>query len=66
LHGLGIVLQPGALLADDIAAGRLVPVLPGWSYRTTPMSLIYVQDSRPTAKLRSIIDFLLQRFGPAD
>jgi DNA-binding transcriptional LysR family regulator len=66
LHGLGIVLQPEALLADDIAAGRLVPVLPGWSYRTTPMSLIYVQDSRPTAKLRSIIDFLLQRFGPAD
>ena len=64
LHGAGIVLQPEALLAEDIAAGRLVQVLPEWAYRTTPMYLIYAQDSRPTAKLRSIIDFLLERFGP--
>jgi hypothetical protein len=28
------------------------------------MHLIYAQDRRPTAKLRSIIDFLLERFGP--
>jgi len=66
LNGAGIVLQPEAMLADDIAAGRLVQVLPDWAYRTTPMYLIYAQDSRPTAKLRSIIDFLLERFGPAN
>ena len=66
LHGAGIVLQPEVLLADDIAAGRLVPVLPAWSYRPTPMYLIYAQDSRPTAKLRSVIDLLLKCFGPAD
>jgi len=64
LHGAGIVLQPEASLADDVAAGRLVPVLPAWSYVPTPMHLIYAQDRRPTAKLRSIIDFLLERFGP--
>ncbi len=64
LHGAGIVLQPESLLAEDIAAGRLVQVLPDWAYRTTPMYLIYAQDSRPTAKLRSVIDFLLERFGP--
>ncbi|AEK63015.1 LysR family transcriptional regulator [Collimonas fungivorans] len=66
LHGAGIVLQPEVLLADDIAAGRLVPVLPAWSYRPTPMYLIYRQDSRPTAKLRSVIDLLVKCFGPAD
>ena len=66
LHGAGIVLQPEVLLADDIAAGRLVPVLPAWSYRPTPMYLIYAQDSKPTAKLRSVIDLLLKYFGPAD
>ena len=65
LHGAGIVLQPEVLLADDIAAGRLVPVLSAWSYRPTPMYLIYAQDSRPTAKLRSVIDLLLKCFGPA-
>ncbi|HEY9102344.1 LysR family transcriptional regulator [Chitinimonas sp.] len=66
LHGAGIVLQPEVLLADDIAAGRLVRVLPDWSYKTTPTYLIYAQDSRPTAKLRSVIDFLLARFGPGE
>jgi DNA-binding transcriptional LysR family regulator len=65
LHGAGIVLQPEVLLADDVAAGRLVPVLPAWSYKPTPMYLIYAQDSRPTAKLRSVIDLLLKCFGPA-
>jgi len=63
LHGAGIVLQPEVLLADDIAAGHLDSVLPGWSYKPTPMYLIYPQDMRPTAKLRSVIDLLLQCFG---
>lgn len=63
LLGAGIVLQPEIVLADDIAAGRLIHVLPEWSFKPTPMYLIYAQDTRPTAKLRSVIDFLVQRFG---
>ena len=63
IHGVGIVLQPEMLLAEDITAGRLVPVLPAWSYKPTPMYLIYALDTRPTAKLRSVIDLLLQCFG---
>jgi len=63
LLGAGIVLQPEMSLAEDIAAGRLVQVLPKWSFKSTPMYLIYAQDARPTAKLRSMIDFLVQQFG---
>ena len=63
LHGVGIVLQPEVVLADDLAAGRLLPVLPAWSLMPSPMYLIYPQDRRPTAKLRSVVDFLLARFG---
>jgi DNA-binding transcriptional LysR family regulator len=63
LSGVGIVLQPEVVLADDLAAGRLIPVLPEWSLLPSPMYLIYPQDLRPTAKLRSVIDFLLTRFG---
>ncbi|UGB36825.1 LysR family transcriptional regulator [Frateuria soli] len=63
LSGIGIALQPEPLLADDLAAGRLVRVLPGWSLTPSPMHLIYAQDRRPTAKLRSAIDFLLARYG---
>jgi DNA-binding transcriptional LysR family regulator len=63
LHGAGIVLQPEVLLADDLAEGRLMAVLPEWAPPATPMHLLYAQDRRPTAKLRSMIEFLLERFG---
>ena len=63
LGGAGIVIQPEALLTEDLKAGRLVAVLPEWSYFPSPMSLIYAQDRRPTAKLRQTIDFLMDRFG---
>jgi DNA-binding transcriptional LysR family regulator len=63
ISGAGIVLQPELLLADDLAGGRLEPVLPAWSYKSVPMYLVYRQDRRPTAMLRSAIDFLIARFG---
>jgi DNA-binding transcriptional LysR family regulator len=63
LNGIGIVLQPETVLATDIAAGRLVRVLPQWSLMRSPMHLVYPQDHRPSAKLRSVIDFLMDRFG---
>ncbi|AUX94807.1 LysR family transcriptional regulator [Mixta gaviniae] len=63
LNHCGIVLQPESVLREDIAQGRLIQVLPGWSYKPTPMYLTYLQDHRPSAKLRSVIDFLMARFG---
>lgn len=63
LAGIGIALQPEAVLAGDLAEGRLLPVLPAWSLTPSPMYLIYPQDLYPTAKLRSAIDFLVKRFG---
>jgi len=62
VHGAGIALQPEALLASDLADGRLVAVLPDWSYVPSPTYLVYAQDRRPTAKLRAAIDFLMERF----
>jgi len=63
LCGAGIILQPEPLLADDLASGRLEPVLPDWSYKPVPMHLVYAHDRRPTAMLRSAIDLLMARFG---
>lgn len=34
-----------------------------WSYRPVQMYLIYVPNRRPTAMLRTVIDFLVERFG---
>ena len=65
LHGFGIVMQAEILLADDIAAGRLVPLLADYVPAPRPMHLVYARDRQPTPKLTTFIDFLLQRYGPA-
>lgn len=63
LSGAGITLQPELLLAADISEGRLEQVLPEWSYRPVPMFLVYAPNVRPTAMLRTAVDFLVSRFG---
>ena len=63
LSGAGIALQPELLLAADITEGRLERVLPEWSYKPVPMHLVYAPNRRPTAMLRTVIDFLMGRFG---
>lgn len=60
----GIILQPEVLLGEDLEAGRLVNVLPGWGSHPMPMNLLYPPDRRPTAKLRSVIEFLVATFPP--
>lgn len=64
LAGAGVILQPELLLGDDLAAGRLVHVLPGWGSTPRQMHLLYPPDRRPTAKLRSVIEHLLAAFPP--
>jgi len=63
LEGLGIILQPEGLLQDDIAAGRLVRVLPGYEAPSRPMHILFAPDRRPTPKLRSFIDAVVEAFG---
>jgi DNA-binding transcriptional LysR family regulator len=63
LQGVGLILQPEAVLADDVADGRLVQVLPRFAPPPRPMSLIYPRDRRPTSKMTTFIDFVLRRFG---
>ena len=65
LAGLGIVLQPEVLLAADLAAGRLVQLLPDVSMPSREAHLVYLPDRRPTPKLRALIDFVIGRFGQA-
>lgn len=63
LQGVGLVLQPEVVLADDVAAGRLVQVLPKFVPPPRPMTLLYPRDRRPTSKMTTFIDFVLRRFG---
>jgi DNA-binding transcriptional LysR family regulator len=61
LQGAGVVLQPELLLADDLAAGRLVPLLKAHAPRARPLQLVYQRQSAATPKLRSFIDFIIGR-----
>ena len=63
LHGMGIVLQPAILMEEDVRAGRLVRLFPGYSLPSRPMNLVYLQDRYRSPKLRSFVDFMAERFG---
>lgn len=63
LHGLGVVLQPAILLEDDVQAGRLVQLLPAHALPSRPMSVVYLPDRYRSPKLRSFVDFLVERFN---
>lgn len=64
LQGFGIVMQVEFQLAQDIAAGRLTPILAEHLPPARPMHLVYPRDRQPTPKLATFIDFMLERFGP--
>lgn len=57
--GLGVALLSDFELADDLAAGRLVQLLPQCSAFTRPLALVHLADRRMTAKLRRFIDLAL-------
>ncbi|MYM94913.1 LysR family transcriptional regulator [Duganella vulcania] len=59
----GIILQPLELLRDEITAGRLVTLLPNYEPIARPLHAVYAPDRRMTPKLRSFLDFAIQKFG---
>lgn len=63
LAGIGVLLQPRELVAQDLASGRLVHVLPEYKVPPRSMHILYAPDRRITPKLRSFIDFAVAAFG---
>ena len=65
LAGLGLLLQPSALVWDAIEDGRLVRLLPEYEAPDRPLHVLYAPDRRITPKLRSFINFAIEQFGPS-
>ncbi|HWW07226.1 LysR family transcriptional regulator [Collimonas sp.] len=63
VSGIGVVVQGDVLLESAIASGQLLQLLPAWDLPTRPIHLVRTRDARPTAKLRTFVDFLVQRLG---
>ncbi|KQN53789.1 MULTISPECIES: LysR family transcriptional regulator [unclassified Erwinia] len=65
LAGAGLILQPRILLAEDIAAGRLVELLQPWRQSSRPIHLLWRQDLSPSEKRRSFISWMREQLPAA-
>ena len=63
LRGLGIAMLPAMLVNDDLRAKRLSEVLPDYCAPERQLNLLYLRERRISPKLRSFIDFVVERFG---
>ncbi|MFU3884472.1 LysR family transcriptional regulator [Pseudomonas aeruginosa] len=61
--GMGILLQPYELVADEIEAGRLIRLLPEYEPPARSLHVLYASDRRMTPKLRSFLDFAVKKFS---
>ncbi|MGY2293016.1 LysR family transcriptional regulator [Pseudomonas sp. SDO528_S397] len=61
--GMGIVMLPEALVGDDLQAGTLVALLPGYQPPFRPMHLLYAQDRYRLPKLRAFVDFVMEQWA---
>jgi len=64
--GVGIILQPTELLAEDIQAGLLTRLLKKFEPTPRPLHVLYAPDRRMTPKLRAFLDFAASAFGATD
>lgn len=63
LAGFGIVLQPELLLAEDVRAGRLTPILQPYWPAARPVTLLYPKDRQALPKLTTFVEFVVARFS---
>lgn len=62
LDGMGIGALPLILVQADVAAGRLIRVLPAWSHDgTQPIHVVYPSRSHLPRKVRVFVDLLTAR-----
>jgi DNA-binding transcriptional LysR family regulator len=64
LAGAGIGLAPTFVVGRDLAEGRLIALMLDYRPVESELSAIYPPGKRPSAKVRTLIDFLAERFGP--
>lgn len=59
LSGAGIVFQPHFIVGADLAAGRLVHLLPAWQSAELGVYAVYPSRKHLSAKVRTFVDFLV-------
>lgn len=62
-RGAGLVYEPDFIVGPDIAAGRLVALLPGYDCIRADIWAVYPSRRHLSAKVRAFVDFLGGRFS---
>lgn len=65
LAGGGFGLLTDFSCGGDLAAGRLIRLLPQWAAESASIQAVFPPTSHPPAKVRALIDTLKQRLAPA-
>lgn len=60
--GVGLIWQPSFLIGEDLRAGRLVQLLPGFRMPDIDILAVYPSRRHLSAKVRLMIDFLAEAF----
>jgi DNA-binding transcriptional LysR family regulator len=63
VEGIGIAMEPDFIVDADVAAGRLVRVLPDYVPAPTNVYAVYPSRRHLSAKVRAFVDFLAERFA---
>jgi len=61
--GIGLWLTAPFMVADLLASGALVPVLPGYRTQELEINALYLHRRHLSAKVRAFIDRLVERFA---
>lgn len=61
--GMGVILQPSFIVGDAVRAKRLVPILCEYRLPRLPIFAVYPSRQHLSAKVRTFVDFLIERFG---
>ncbi|ALI03189.1 HTH-type transcriptional activator AaeR [Pseudomonas sp. FW306-02-F02-AA] len=66
LAGVGIAHLPTVVVREDLAAGRLVELVPGWAPRCGIVHAIFPSRRGLLPSVRTLIDFLGEEFSRSD
>lgn len=63
VSGLGVVLLPTFIVGEELRAGRLVPLLPGYQAPPLHLHMIYPPNRHLSTRIRLLVKYVQARFG---
>jgi DNA-binding transcriptional LysR family regulator len=63
LRGIGIVQMPSMMVRDDLRAGTLIDVLPGWAPKPGIVHAVFPSRRGLLPSVRALLDFLAENYA---